>query len=217
MTADELGEIWDTSEENTVAMFPIFVHESKAKAAPAGDKQGVLLAAAEIRPGPEDTTLLPVAERSTAEAMVQRVLAEHKDVFPEELPDLPKKAREVELRFPITLKDLEGTVPAAERYRAHMTQEHTLAAEKVLKELLALTGFIRPSRSPWGSPMFLAAKPDGGLRMVIDHRALNKPTKRNRYRYRESMSCSTSCKDRNISAKLTFAPDTGRFAWRKRT
>jgi hypothetical protein len=29
--------------------------------------------------------------------------------------------------------------------------------------------------------MFLVAKPDGGLRMVIDYRALNKSTKRNRY------------------------------------
>ena len=50
----------------------------------------------------------------------------------------------------------------------------------MLKELLA-KGFIRPSRSPWGSPMFLVEKPDGGKRMVIDYRALNAATQRNRY------------------------------------
>ena len=37
------------------------------------------------------------------------------------------------------------------------------------------------SRSPWGSPMFLVAKPDGERRMVIDFRALNAATTRNRY------------------------------------
>jgi hypothetical protein len=121
--------------------------------------------------------LLPLSERATAEQMVQRVLARHKAVFPEELPKLPAEARADELRCPINLK--EGTVPFG-RYGVRMTQEHTVAAEKMLKELLA-KGFIRPSRSPWGSPMFLVAKPDGGLRMVIDYRALNKATVRNRY------------------------------------
>jgi hypothetical protein len=121
--------------------------------------------------------LLPVSERATAEQMVQRVLARHKAVFPDELPKLPAEARAEELRCPINLK--EGTVPFG-RYGVRMTQEHTVAAEKMLKELLA-KGFIRPSRSPWGSPMFLVAKPDGGLRMVIDYRALNKATVRNRY------------------------------------
>jgi hypothetical protein len=61
-----------------------------------------------------------------------------------------------------------------------MTAADTQEAEKMLKELLA-KGFIRPSRSPWGSPMFLVEKPDGGKRMVIDYRALNAATQRNRY------------------------------------
>jgi hypothetical protein len=61
-----------------------------------------------------------------------------------------------------------------------MTEENTLVAGKMIKELLA-KGFIRPSRSPWGSPMFLVDKPDGGKRMVIDYRALNAATTRNRY------------------------------------
>ncbi len=37
-------------------------------------------------------------------------------------------------------------------------------------------GFIRPSVSPWGSPVLFTKKEDGGLHMCIDYRALNKQT-----------------------------------------
>ena len=48
-----------------------------------------------------------------------------------------------------------------------------------IKELLD-KGFIRPSTSPWGTPV-LFAKKDKTLRLCIDYRQLNRVTIKNRY------------------------------------
>ncbi|KAK4511130.1 uncharacterized protein ATC70_012342 [Mucor velutinosus] len=52
--------------------------------------------------------------------------------------------------------------------------------KRQLKELLA-AGMIRPSTSPWGSPVLFVKKKDGSMRMCIDYRALNKVTVRNTF------------------------------------
>ena len=40
---------------------------------------------------------------------------------------------------------------------------------------------IRPSTSPWGAPVLLIDKKDGGKRMCIDYMELNDVTVRNKY------------------------------------
>ena len=45
--------------------------------------------------------------------------------------------------------------------------------KKQIDELLA-KWLIRPRISPWESPVLFTKKKDGGLRMCIDYRALNK-------------------------------------------
>ncbi|GKA09481.1 putative reverse transcriptase domain-containing protein [Tanacetum coccineum] len=44
-----------------------------------------------------------------------------------------------------------------------------------------VTGFIRPSSSPWGAPVLFVKKKDGSFCMCIDYRELNKLTIKNRY------------------------------------
>lgn len=49
-----------------------------------------------------------------------------------------------------------------------------------LEDLLT-KGFVRPSVSPWGAPVLLVKKKDGGMRLCIDYRQLNKVTIKNKY------------------------------------
>nr|GEW82910.1 retrotransposon protein, putative, Ty3-gypsy subclass [Tanacetum cinerariifolium] len=44
-----------------------------------------------------------------------------------------------------------------------------------------LSGFIRPSSSPWGAPVLFVKKKDGSFRMCIDYQELKKLTVKNRY------------------------------------
>nr|GFB70520.1 putative reverse transcriptase domain-containing protein [Tanacetum cinerariifolium] len=50
-----------------------------------------------------------------------------------------------------------------------------------VREELLERGFIRPSVSPWGTPVLFFKKKDGSMRLCIDYRELNKITIRNRY------------------------------------
>jgi len=115
-------------------------------------------------------------EESKIEAAKKRILTEFKDCCPAELPPGLPPERGVK-PFKIDIKP--DTIPFG-RYGHRQTQEDTIKAGEMIKDLLQ-HGFIQPSQSPWGSPMFLVDKSDGGKRMVIDYRALNDATIRNRY------------------------------------
>ena len=81
------------------------------------------------------------------------VVCEYPDVFSEELPGLPPD-RDVE--FVIDL--VSGTTPIAKRpYR--MLVEELEELKKQLREMLE-SGVIRPSASPWGSPVLFVRKKD---------------------------------------------------------
>jgi hypothetical protein len=102
------------------------------------------------------------------------VVCEYPDLFPEELPVMPS-GRDVE--FVIDL--LPGTAPISKHpYRMSSTQ--LLELKKQIKELLE-KGFIRPSSSPWGSPVIFVEKKDGTQRMCVDYRLLNEVTIKNKY------------------------------------
>ena len=52
--------------------------------------------------------------------------------------------------------------------------------KKQIKELLE-KGYIRRSSSPWGAPVLLVENKDKSLRMIVDYRALNEVTIKNKY------------------------------------
>ena len=102
------------------------------------------------------------------------MVKDYPDVFPEELLGMPPD-RDIE--FLIEL--LPGTGPISKRpYR--MPAKDLEEIKKQIKELLDKC-YIRPSSSPWGSPVLLVEKKDGSLRMVVDYRGWNEVTIKNKY------------------------------------
>ena len=59
--------------------------------------------------------------------------------------------------------------------------ETELNALKDYIDNIVAKGFIRPSKSPFGSPVLFVKKPDGSLRLCVDYRKLNDITIKNRY------------------------------------
>jgi hypothetical protein len=96
------------------------------------------------------------------------------DVFPEELPSMPPD-REMEFVIELVL----GTAPIFKRpYRMAANQ---LAELKEQHQELLDKGYIRPSASPWGTPIIFAAKKNGTQRMCVDYYSLNEVTVKNKY------------------------------------
>ena len=103
-----------------------------------------------------------------------QVVKEFSNVFPKELLSLPPK-REVDLSIEI----LPRTTPiSGAPYRMTPTELKELKIQ--LQELLD-KGFIRPSVSPWGSPILFVKNKYGTLRMCNNYWQINKVTMKNKY------------------------------------
>ena len=102
------------------------------------------------------------------------MIKEFPNVFPKELPGFPPE-REVYLFIEV----VHGMTPI---YRApyRMAPIELKELKSQLQELLD-KGFVRPSVSPWGTPVLFDKKKDGTLWMCIDYRKINKVTMNNKY------------------------------------
>ena len=119
-----------------------------------------------------DSTSAAVSEEPRE---LQALLQEFSDVFPEDLPPgLPPTRK---LQHTIDLVP-GSTPPVKPPYRMC---EVELAELRKQVEMLLDKGYIKPSTSPFASPVLFVKKKGGDLRMCVDYRALNDITVKNRY------------------------------------
>lgn len=99
---------------------------------------------------------------------LEGLLSQYSSIFrePTELP--PERGFEHSIR----LVEGAGTV-AVRPYR--YPHAHMEVIEQMVSQMLQ-SGVIRPSRSPYASPILLVEKKDGGWRFCVDYRGLNKIT-----------------------------------------
>ena len=75
--------------------------------------------------------------------------------------------------------DTQGLPPV--HVPSRRTAEHTRKViDEELDEMLK-HGIVRPSKSPYSSPVVIITKKDGGMRFCIDYRRLNDQTKIDQY------------------------------------
>nr|KYP76432.1 Retrovirus-related Pol polyprotein from transposon 17.6 [Cajanus cajan] len=82
-----------------------------------------------------------------------------------------------DVEFSIDLVPGAGPVSVAP-YR--MAPAELVELKKQIEDLLEKQ-MVRPSVSPWGAPVLLVKKKDGGARLCVDYRQLNKLTIKNKY------------------------------------
>uniref|UniRef100_A0A2N9FC87 RNA-directed DNA polymerase n=1 Tax=Fagus sylvatica TaxID=28930 RepID=A0A2N9FC87_FAGSY len=134
--------------------------------------QGLLLQVSQLTEG-SDQEPDHLAVSQQVPPAVQLVLQQHASVFrePQGLPPLRGHEHQILLK--------EGTQPICQRpYRYPFYQKTEI--ENIVEELLE-SGSIRPSQSPFSSPVLLVRKADGSWRMCIDYRGLNKETVKDKF------------------------------------
>ncbi|MCO5603226.1 hypothetical protein L7F22_057373 [Adiantum nelumboides] len=103
-------------------------------------------------------------------------LNQFQDVFIDDIPgELPPKRGDDDLMIEL----IPGSSPPNKPpYRVSQAQQ-----EEIMRQVNELVekGMVRPSSSPFCSPVLLVQKKDGTYRMCVDYRALNRITIKNRF------------------------------------
>ena len=106
-------------------------------------------------------------QRETQE--IAKLLSEYQDVFSKHDDDLGLTSL---AEHQIDLTDTKPIKQPFRRVPLAFVNEEKQAIDKLLRQ-----GVIRPSDSPWASPLCLVRKKDGSVRPCVDYRRLNKVTK----------------------------------------
>ena len=114
-------------------------------------------------------------EQQSTVSGIQELVQQFQSVFPVEMPAGLPPDRGISHAIPLQTNQ---PPPASKVYRLSKPQREEM--DKQIKSLLK-KGWIRPSSSPYGSPILFTKKKDGGMRMCVDYRAVNKMTTKNSY------------------------------------
>ena len=112
---------------------------------------------------------LTLEDEEKSDLDLPRVVSKYVDVFPDELPGLPPRRV---VGFGIELHP--GALPIS--MTLHRMAPVELQELRVQLQELVDKGFIRPSTSPWGTPVLFTKKKNKTLRLCIDYRQLNRVT-----------------------------------------
>ena len=106
---------------------------------------------------------------------MHKLLKDYDDVFPTDLPAGLPPERAVTHGIDL----IPGSKPISKPpYRLNASEASEV--ERQLEDYVQ-RGFIRPSSSPWASPILLVKKKDGSMRMCVDYRGVNAITIKNKY------------------------------------
>jgi hypothetical protein len=100
-------------------------------------------------------------------------MLDHKDMFYHESNSM-SRTHLIEHRI-----NTGNETPVKQRYYRTSQAEQTFIEEEIRRMLN--DGVVRPSSSPWASPVVLVKKKNGNLRFCVDYRRLNAVTKKDSY------------------------------------
>ena len=119
---------------------------------------------------------------STGDKELDEKLGGLRRILRQELPDKLPPKRAVEHSI-----DTNQAAPT-NRAAYSLSQVQLLEQRRQILELMN-KGLIRPSSSPWGSPVLFVKKSDNTWRMCVDYRALNSVTVKNTYPLPKIQEC----------------------------
>ncbi|GJP47583.1 hypothetical protein CLOM_g6766, partial [Closterium sp. NIES-68] len=134
------------------------------------------------------------------------LIRKYPEIFPDDLPAGLPPSRPEDHRI-----ELEpGAQPTVQR-QFRLSQPELEELQQQLDYLLT-KGFIRPSTSPYAAPILFTPKKDGGFRMCIDYRALNRITIKSRYPIPRADDLLDQLRGAKFFSKIDLRGVTTKFA-----
>ncbi|XP_059664093.1 uncharacterized protein LOC132309845 [Cornus florida] len=172
--------IWDRSCPCFIPSVALYGHQKKEDR-----KYGCIeiISALQVKTGLKrgDSTFLAAMIEIKPDQLVEvpnsvaEILEEFAEVMPLELPKQLPPRRAVDHKI-----ELEPGVRAPAQAPYRMAPSELAELRRQLDELLE-SGYIQPSKAPYGAPVLFQKKQDGSMRMCVDYRALNKVIVKNKY------------------------------------